>query len=244
MGLLAIDVPEEYGGLELDKATNALVIETISCDIGFSGAFTTHTGIATIPLVYYGTKAQKEKYLGRIITGELITAYCLTETESGSDALGAKTSAVLSADGRYYVLNGTKQFITNGGIADIFRAESIVYRVAGLLDRRLASIEKETPNYYGVYQKGIEEYSAECAIAKVYCSEAVGGSPTRPPDPWRIRLHADVPRGAVLPGREAQPVRRGDERDQPAPHLRHPPQTGDDGGNRSIAQGDEGRRNR
>jgi len=296
LGLLLIDVPEEYGGLELDKATNALVTETISAYGGFTGAFTTHTGIGTIPLVYYGTKAQKEKYLGRIITGELITAYCLTEPDSGSDALGAKTSAVLSADGRDYVLNGTKQFITNGGIAglytvfakvdrehftaflversfpgvtagpeekklgirgssttaviledarvpvenvlgevgkghkiafnvlnigrfklgagvtgiakvafaegaryanarrqfgvpiatfgairekiadgvaDIFRAESIVYRVAGLLDRRLASIEKGTPNYYGAYQKGVEEYAVECAIAKVYCSEAV-----------------------------------------------------------------------
>ena len=297
LGLLMIDVPEEYGGLELDKATSALVAEKISAYGGFTGAFSTHTGIGTIPLVYYGTKAQKEKYLARIITGELITAYCLTEPDSGSDALGAKTSAVLSADGRDYVLNGTKQFITNGGIAglytvfakvdrehftaflversfpgvtagpeekklgirgssttaviledarvpvenvlgevgkghkiafnvlnigrfklgavvtgaakvafaegaryanarrqfgvpiatfgairekiadgvaDIFRAESIVYRVAGLLDRRLASIEKGTPNYYGAYQKGIEEYAVECAIAKVYCSEAFG----------------------------------------------------------------------
>jgi alkylation response protein AidB-like acyl-CoA dehydrogenase len=250
-----------------------------------------------LPLVYYGTEAQKEKYLGRILTGDLITAYCLTEPDSGSDALGAKTSAVLSPDGREYVLNGTKQFITNGGIAglytvfakvdrehftaflversfpgvtagpeekklgirgssttqvvledarvpvgnvlgevgkghkiafnilnmgrfklgacvtgtakaafaegaryanarrqfgvpiaafgairekiadgvaDIFRTESIVYRVAGLLDRRLAAIEKNTPNYYGAYRKGIEEYAVECAIAKIYGSEAFG----------------------------------------------------------------------
>jgi alkylation response protein AidB-like acyl-CoA dehydrogenase len=299
LGLLMIDVPEEYGGLELDKATSALVTEKIfsSSYSGFAGAFGIQTGLGTIPLVYYGTKEQKEKYLGRIISGDLITAYCLTEPDAGSDALSAKTSAVLSADGRDYVLNGTKQFITNGGIAglytvfakvdrehftaflversfpgvtagpeekklgirgtsttaviledarvpvenvlgevgkghkiafnilnigrfklgavvtgaakvtfaegaryanarrqfgvpiatfgairekiadsvaDIFRAESIVYRVAGLLDRRLASIEKGTSNYYETYQKEIEEYAVECAIAKVYSSEAFG----------------------------------------------------------------------
>jgi alkylation response protein AidB-like acyl-CoA dehydrogenase len=297
LGLLMVDVPEEYGGLELDKATSALVGEKTSAYGGFTCAFNVTTGIGMLPLVYYGTKSQKEKYLSRIITGELITAYCLTEPDSGSDALGAKTSAVLSPDGRDYVLNGTKQFITNGGIAglytvfakvdrehftaflversfpgvtagaeekklgirgssttsviledarvpvenvlgevgkghkiafnilnigrfklgacvtgtakaafaegaryanarrqfgvpistfgairekiadgvaDIFRAESIVYRVAGLLDRRLAAIEKETPNYYGAYQKGIEEYAIECAIAKIYGSEAFG----------------------------------------------------------------------
>ena len=296
LGFLMIDVPEEFGGLELDKATSALAAEKISAYGGFACSFITHTGIGTIPLVYYGTKEQKEKYLGRIVTGELITAYCLTEPDSGSDALGAKTSAVLSPDGREYILNGTKQFITNGGIAglytvfakvdrerftaflversfpgvaagpeekklgirgssttqvvledarvpaenvlgevgkghkiafnilnigrfklgagvtgtakaafaegaryanarrqfgvpiatfgairekiadgvaDIFRAESIVYRVAGLLDRRLEAIGKESPDYYGVYQKGIEEFAVECAIAKVYCSEVL-----------------------------------------------------------------------
>jgi len=297
LGLLMIDVPEEYGGLELDKATSALVGEKTSVYAGFACAFNVTTGIGMLPLVYYGTRAQKEQYLGRIVTGDLIAAYCLTEPDSGSDALGAKTSAVLSPDGREYVLNGTKQFISNGGIAglytvfakvdrehftaflversfpgvtagpeekklgirgssttaviledarvpvenvlgevgkghkiafnilnigrfklgacvtgtakaafaegakyanarrqfgvpiatfgairekiadgvtDIFRAESIVYRVAGLLDRRLASIGKETPNYYGAYREGIEEYAVECAIAKVYCSEAFG----------------------------------------------------------------------
>ena len=299
LGFLMVDVPEEHGGMELDKATSALVAEKIfhSSYSGFAGAFCTHTGLGTFPLIYYGTKAQKEQYLGRIIKGELISAYCLTEPDAGSDALSVKTSAVLSPDGRDYVLNGTKQFITNGGIAglftvfakvdrvdftaflversfpgvtvgpeekklgargtsttavilenahvpvgnvlgevgkghkiafnilnmgrfklgamntgfakvafaegtryakarkqfgvpiasfgaiqekiadgvvDIFRAESIVYRVAGLLDRRLAWIEKGIPDYYVSYQKGIEEYSVECAIAKVFCSEAIG----------------------------------------------------------------------
>ncbi|MGE5189645.1 MAG: acyl-CoA dehydrogenase family protein, partial [Gemmatimonadota bacterium] len=297
LGLLAVDVPEEYGGMELDKATSALVAERIAAYSGFYGAFGIQTGLGTIPLVYYGTEEQKGKYLERIIKGELITAYCLTEPDAGSDALGAKTSAVLSSDGRHYVLNGTKQFVTNGGIAglytvfakvdrerftaflvertfpgvtagpeerklgirgtsttaviledarvpienilgeigkghkiafnilnigrfklgavvtgaakvafaegaryanarrqfgvpiasfgairekiadgvaDIFRAESVVYRVAGLLDRRLETIEKGTPGYYEIYRRGIEEYAVECAIAKVYCSEAAG----------------------------------------------------------------------
>ncbi|HET6371175.1 MAG TPA: acyl-CoA dehydrogenase family protein, partial [Nitrospiria bacterium] len=120
LGLLLIDVPEEYGGLELDKATSALVAEKISAYSGFACAFNVTTGIGMLPLVYYGTRAQKERYLGRMATGELIAAYCLTEPDSGSDALGAKTSAVLSPDGREYVLNGTKQFISNGGIAGLY----------------------------------------------------------------------------------------------------------------------------
>lgn len=294
LGLLMIDAPEEYGGLELDKATSMLVAERISHSGSFSVAFSAHTGIGTLPLVYYGTPAQKEQYLGRIISGEWIAAYCLTEPGSGSDALGALATATLSDDGKYYLLNGTKQFITNGSFANlytvfakidkehftaflvertteglsigpeekklgikgssttqiildnakvpvenllgeigkghkiafnvlnvgrfklgaavtgaakhalvtgikyanerkqfgvpiasfgairekiadmtagIFAAESLVYRLAGLIDDRLATISKETPNYYEAYQQGIEEYSIECAIAKVFCSE-------------------------------------------------------------------------
>jgi len=249
-----------------------------------------------LPLVYYGTEAQKKKYLEKIISGEWVAAYCLTEPDSGSDALGAKTSAVLSPDKKYYILNGTKQFITNGSFANlytifakidkehftaflvertteglsvgaeekklgirgtsttqivlenakvpvenvlgtigkghkiafnvlnvgrfklgagvagaskyalavgvkyanlrkqfgvtiasfgaikekiadltaaIFAAESLVYRLAGLIDNRLATIPKNTPDYYEAYQKGIEEYAVECAIAKVFCSEVL-----------------------------------------------------------------------
>ena len=114
LGLLMIDAPEEYGGLELDKATSMLVAEKISTSGSFSVTYSAHTGIGTLPLVYYGTKEQKEKYLKKIITGEWVAAYCLTEPDSGSDALGAKATAVLSSDGKYYILNGTKQFITNG----------------------------------------------------------------------------------------------------------------------------------
>lgn len=296
LGLLMMDAPEEYGGLELDKASSMLVGEKISFAGSFSVAFSAHTGIGTLPLIYYGTPEQKEKYLGKIISGEWCAAYCLTEPGSGSDALGAQATAVLSEDGKYYTLNGTKQFITNGGFAklftifakidkehftaflvekdfpglvvgpeekklgikgssttqiildnckvpvenllgeigkghkiafnvlnvgrfklgagvtgaakmalgvgikyanervqfkrkissfgaiaekiadlnvDIFAAESLVYRLAGLLDRKLETIEKGTPDYYEEYQKGIEEYAPECGIAKVFCSEVL-----------------------------------------------------------------------
>src|SRR5574341_2627828 len=120
LGLLMIDAPEEYGGLELDKATSMLVAEKISTAGSFSVTYSAHTGIGTLPLVYYGTREQKEKYLKKIISGEWVAAYCLTEPDSGSDALGAKTVATLSSDGKHWVLNGTKQFITNGAFADLF----------------------------------------------------------------------------------------------------------------------------
>lgn len=294
LGLLMIDAPEKYGGLELDKATSMLAAEKLALAGSFSVTYSAHTGIGTLPLVYYGTKEQKEKYLGKIISGEWIAAYCLTEPGSGSDALGAAATATLSADGKHYILNGTKQFITNGGIANlytvfakidkqhftgflversteglsvgpeenkmgvrgssttqiiledakvpvenllgeigkghkiafnvlnvgrfklgagvtgaakialttgikyanerkafgvtigtfgaiqekiadmsaaIFASESLVYRLAGLIDDRLATLPKDMANYYETYQQGIEEYSVECAIAKVFCSE-------------------------------------------------------------------------
>lgn len=296
LGLLMIDAPEEYGGLELDKATSMLVAEKIAPSGSFSVAYAAHTGIGTLPLIYYGTKQQKEKYLEKIITGEWIAAYCLTEPGSGSDALGAKATATLSEDGKYYILNGTKQWITNAGFADLFTvfakvdkehftaflvektfeglelgaeekkmgikgsstrqvilnnckvpvenvlgeigkghkiafnvlnvgrfklgaavtgaakhalaegikyanerkqfnlpiskfgaikekiadmtahiyaSESLVYRLAGLLDNKLATIDKNIDNYYVEYQKGIEEYAIECSISKVFCSEVL-----------------------------------------------------------------------
>ncbi len=296
LGLLMMDAPEEYGGLELDKASSMLVAEKISVSGSFSVAYAAHSGIGTLPLIYYGTDQQKEKYLEKIISGEWCAAYCLTEPGSGSDALGAQASALLSEDGSHYVLNGTKQFITNGGFAelftvfakidkehftaflveknfeglvvgpeekklgikgssttqiildncrvpvenllgeagkghkiafnvlnvgrfklgagvtgaakmalvtgikyanerkqfkrkissfgaiaekiadltaDLFASESLVYRLAGLLDNKLATIEKGIDNYYVEYQKGIEEYAPECGISKVFCSEVL-----------------------------------------------------------------------
>src|SRR4030067_520104 len=112
--------PEEYGGLDLPKTTSMLAAEKASIYGGFSVAYTAHSGIGTLPLVYYGTKEQKERYLGKIITGEWLSGYCLTETDSGSDALGAKATATLTPDGKHYLLNGTKQFTTNGSFADLY----------------------------------------------------------------------------------------------------------------------------
>jgi len=120
LGLLMVDGPEEYGGLELDKVSSMLVAEKIGAAGSFTTTFIAHSGIGTLPLVYYGTAEQKERYLEGLLTGEKVGAYCLTEPGAGSDALGAKTSATLSEDGKYYILNGTKQFITNAGFADLF----------------------------------------------------------------------------------------------------------------------------
>jgi alkylation response protein AidB-like acyl-CoA dehydrogenase len=273
-----------------------LAAEKIAPAGSFSVAYAAHTGIGTLPLIYYGTKEQKDRYLEKIISGEWVAAYCLTEPDSGSDALGAKATATLSGDGKYYLLNGTKQFITNGSFASLytvfakidkehftaflverdfpgvtvgaeekklgikgssttqiildnarvpvenllgevgkghkiafnvlnvgrfklgaavtgaakhafavgvkyanlrkqfgvpiasfgaikekiadmaaalFASESLVYRLAGLIDDRLATIPRDQHNYYEAYQEGIEEYSIECAIAKVFCSEVL-----------------------------------------------------------------------
>lgn len=296
LGLLMMDAAEEDGGLELDKVSSMLVGEKISTSGSFSVAFAAHTGIGTLPLIYYGTAQQKEKYLEKIISGDWCAAYCLTEPGSGSDALSAQTSAILSEDGSHYLLNGTKQYITNGGFAELFTvfakidkehftaflveksfpglivgneekkmgikgssttqiildncrvpvenvlgeigkghkiafnvlnigrfklgagvtgaakmalgegiryanerkqfgqpisafgaiqekiadlsaaiyaSESLVYRLAGLLDDKLATIEKGITDYYEQYQKAIEEYAAECGISKVFCSDVL-----------------------------------------------------------------------
>ncbi len=118
LGLIAVDIPEAYGGLEMDKVSSAVVTESISKLASFSVAFGAHTGIGTLPIVWYGTEEQKRKYLPKLATGEWIAAYALSESSSGSDALNCRTRAVLSADGRHYILNGEKMWITNAGFAD------------------------------------------------------------------------------------------------------------------------------
>ena len=295
LGLMMIDAPEEYGGLELDKATSMLVMEKMAFARNFGLTYMAHTGIGMLPLIYYGTADQKERFLDRLTRAELIGAYCLTEPGSGSDALGAKSTATLSEDGEYYILSGTKQFSTNSGFADLltifakvdkvhftaflvergtpglsfgpeerkmglhgsstrqvildkarvpvenllgevgrghkiafnvlnvgrfklgalcvgqmkyalaegaryanerrqfnapiasfgairekladvtaltFTSESVVYRLAGMIDARLATLGRQAADYYTRYQQGIEEYAAECAMVKVFCSEA------------------------------------------------------------------------
>ena len=120
LGLLGLEVPEEYGGLGVGKVAAIGVMEQMSRLPGFGITCGAHSGIGTWPITYFGTDAQKRKYLPKLASGELMAAYCLSETSSGSDALGMKTKAVLSDDGREYVLNGTKMWITNGGWADVF----------------------------------------------------------------------------------------------------------------------------
>ena len=120
LDLLRLEIPEAYGGLGLDKASAAYVAEQIGMNPSFGGSIGAHTGIGTMPLLYFGNAAQKARYLPRLASGELIGAYALTEPGSGSDALAAKTTAVLTPDGRHYVLNGRKMWITNGGFADLF----------------------------------------------------------------------------------------------------------------------------
>ena len=296
LGLLGVDVPENYGGLALDKATSALIAEKMGPSGSFGVAYMAHTGIGTLPLVYYGTAEQKEKYLSALVSGDVPAAYCLTEPGAGSDALGVRTVATRTADGARFALEGTKQFITNGGFAKlytvfaradrehftaflvdrdtpgltvgpeekklgikgssttqiilegaevpagnvlgeigkdhkiafnvlnvgryklaalamgaakaalaeavryanarkqfgtpiasfgavrekladmsaaVYAAESLVYRIAGLIDARLATIPADGPDHSVLVQRAIEEYAGECAIAKVYCSEAL-----------------------------------------------------------------------
>ncbi len=120
LGLIGANIPEEYGGLGLDQTSGALVGENIGRCASFATTLGAESGIGLLPIIYFGTEAAKEKYLPRIASGELITAYALTEAGSGSDAMAAKATARLSDDGTHYVLNGEKMFITNGGFADIF----------------------------------------------------------------------------------------------------------------------------
>jgi alkylation response protein AidB-like acyl-CoA dehydrogenase len=120
LGLLGADVPEEYGGLGLDKISSALITEKMSSAGGFSLSHGAHVGIGSLPIVLFGSKHQREKYLPALATGEKIAAYALTEPGSGSDALAARTNAKLNAEGTHYILNGEKQWITNSGFADVF----------------------------------------------------------------------------------------------------------------------------
>ncbi len=120
LGLTSMAIPEAYGGLELDLASAMVVAEHVARDGSYAAWHGAHTGIGTLPLVFFGTEEQKRKYLPKLATAEMIAAYALTEPHAGSDALAARTRADLSADGTHYVLNGQKMWITNGGAADLF----------------------------------------------------------------------------------------------------------------------------
>ena len=120
LGLSSVEIPEAYGGLEMDKVTAAVVADHIAKYAGFATTWGGHTGIGTLPIVYFGTEEQKKKYLPRLASGETVGAYALSESTSGSDAMNCRARAELSADGRHYILNGEKMWITNAGFADLF----------------------------------------------------------------------------------------------------------------------------
>src|SRR5204862_3357047 len=120
LGLSSAEIPEAYGGLEMDKVTAAVIADHIAKYAGFATTWGGHTGIGTLPLVYFGNDEQKKKYLPRLATGEIVGAYALSEASSGSDALNCRARATLSSDGKHYVLNGEKMWITNAGFADLF----------------------------------------------------------------------------------------------------------------------------
>jgi alkylation response protein AidB-like acyl-CoA dehydrogenase len=141
LGFTSVDIPEEYGGLGMDKTTSAIIADHLSIQASFSTAFGAHTGIATLPLVWYGTEDQKKRYLPKLASGEWIGAYGLSEATSGSDAMNVRTRATLSPDGSTYTLNGEKMWITNCGIAGL-------YTVFAKIDGEKFSaflIERDTP---------------------------------------------------------------------------------------------------
>lgn len=139
LGLLSVDIPEEYGGLGLDKTTSAIVGAATGLQGSFGVAFGVQVGIGTLPIVIFGTEEQKQRYLPSLCSGERISAYCLSEPGSGSDAMGAKTTAV--EDGDHYVLNGVKQWISNAGFADVF----IIFAQLAGAGFTAFIVEKETP---------------------------------------------------------------------------------------------------
>src|SRR5215469_8440606 len=286
IGIGNVDIPEQYGGSDMDKIASAIISEHISVSGSFSVAFGGHTGIGTLPIVYFGTPEQKAKYLPKLATGELIAAYALSESTSASDAMNARTKAVLSPDGKEWILNGEKMWITNGGFADVYivfakvdgekfsafivernfpgfqagaeekkmgirgssttpiilndcrvpkenllgeigkghviafntlnigrgrhslnnsiayarqrkafgktladfgmikeklaqmatevyTGESMSYRTVGMIDAALSEVDRNAPDVYKQYAKGIEEYAVECSILKVWGSEMI-----------------------------------------------------------------------
>ncbi len=144
LGLLGISIPEEYDGFGQNFVTSMLTVEEMGKGFSYAVAYSAHTGIGTLPILYFGNEEQKKKYLPKLATGEYIGAYALTEPDAGSDPNNGKTKAVLSDDGKHYILNGSKMWITNGGIADLF----IVY--AKIEDDKNLSafiVERDTPGF-------------------------------------------------------------------------------------------------
>src|SRR5699024_6481699 len=141
LGLLSADIPAEYGGLELDRTSSSLITEKFAPAGGFSITHGAHVGIGTLPIVFFGNHEQKTQYIPKPATGEKIAAYALTEPGSGSDAMVAKTTAVLNEAGTHYILNGEKQWITNSDFADVF----VVYAKINGEDFSAFIVEREFP---------------------------------------------------------------------------------------------------
>src|ERR1700758_11431 len=143
LGLTAIPIPERFGGMEMDLASVMIASEHLAKDASYGSWHSAHTGIGTLPILFFGTEEQKQKYLPRLANAELLAAYALTEPLAGSDALAVRTRADLSPDGKHYVLNGQKMWITNGGAADLF---TVFAKVGGekftafLVERRFAGV--------------------------------------------------------------------------------------------------------
>jgi alkylation response protein AidB-like acyl-CoA dehydrogenase len=155
LGLLGTVVPEEYGGFGMDFNTSMLVAEATGAGNSFSVALSAHTGIGTLPILYYGNEEQKHKYLPKLASGEWKAAYCLTEPDSGSDANSGKTKAILTSDGKHYNINGQKMWITNGGFADVFivfakieeNGQTDKNLTAFILDKTIAGITMNEPEH-------------------------------------------------------------------------------------------------
>jgi alkylation response protein AidB-like acyl-CoA dehydrogenase len=175
LGLLSLDVPEEHGGLAQDMTTSALVAEAMTVLGSWSVIFGAQVGIGTLPIVYFGTPEQQARYLPKLASGEWISAYALSEPSSASDAMAARTRAVLSADGKHWILNGTKQWISNAGFADVF----IVFAKVDGEKFSAFIVDKGTPGF----TTGAEEHKM-----------GIRGSSTRP----LIFEDAQVPVGNLL----------------------------------------------
>ena len=146
LGFTSVEIPEEYGGMGLDKVSSTLISDHISILASFCTAFGAHVGIATLPLVWYGTEEQKQRYLPKLASCEWIGSYALSESTSGSDAMNVRTRAVLSADGAYYTLNGEKMWITNCGNAGLYTVfAKIVDQASGTEKFSAFLIERDTP---------------------------------------------------------------------------------------------------
>jgi len=183
LGLSAVEIPEAYGGLEMDKVTAAVIADHIAQYAGFATTWGAHSGIGLLPIVYFGTEEQKKKYLPRLAAGEIVGAYALSESTSGSDAMNCRTRAELSADGKHYILNGEKMWITNAGFADLF---TVFAKVGDKFSAFL--VERTFPGF----SVGAEEHkmgirgSSTCAIILNDCKVPVEN------------LLGEIGRGAVI----------------------------------------------